>query len=1114
MSRYTKVKDIYDSALLDIIKDTQSWKDFLTFHAKVYKHDINNAVLIYAQRPEATLVADMSIWNKRIGRWINRGAKSIAVIDQTQSTPRLQYLFDIKDTNGAEHTIPKVWKLDDKLEASILSKSKVDTMNHLITKKAIETIQEYQSIIHQGIESDIEKSEINRLPIEGVVSCFDQMVIDSVEYMTAIRCGIEEPTLSHPNPFSVLKDFNTKDLTLRLGNAVSSISEKILRDIEKDIKAIKKEQRSEPYNENNSNQLHGSQSRKPSNDSDVSGEGSRQDATREVRSDVIELSERRTSKQIQPITNTRDFDAHNASSESGSVGEDGTVTAGDVEDRSNPKSDGHISELQTQRDDQDESRRDSTEGNDLYSEIDTNEESPVDGGSFLVDELTDEEIIDKVLLRGSGFVSGKQRIVDYFDEEENNTERSDFLKKEYGVGGSSLTITDDLTGFENYDSKGIRIEIYEEDREFKLTWSKVSKRIHHLIEDGRYFEKRYKGDEPPIRKHAYQGNLFEDNSSELLKHENFNQLYDIAPGIIENRYTYMKLQAPGFMDLVIEKFWDNRISLSHYYEQNGDLMSDPDMELILDLKNETLTAATYKQDNLMIYHEAYNDTKLIDPALEIELNGFLEDWLKNIKAQGHIPYKAYYSEVAETDREEPVFDLEGNEVGMMDLKPEKIDYRYSPNDQIGIGGAKSKFRANVDAIKTLQVIESEQRVAGKEEQSILAKYVGWGGIPQAFDMNAGGWNSEYTELKKLLSKEEYDSAKQSTPNAHYTSPVVISNIYRALNKYGFESGNILEPSMGVGNFFSLIPDSMKGSKLYGVELDDISGRISKQLYQTAKINISGFEETNFEDNFFDVAVGNVPFGNYKVYDRLYDKHNFKIHDYFLAKTLDKVRPGGVVAFVTSKGTLDKKDNAVRKYLGERAELLGAIRLPNTAFKENAGTDVTADILFLKKRERISVEQADWLNIGETETGVPLNQYFINNPDMLLGEMVFDQRMFGEASNYTTCVNTQEGFNLEEALKDVVNKLEGSIGHYESEVIEDEDELIPADSRYKNYSYALIEDQLYYRENSFMRKMDYKGKTLERIKGMMEIRDTTREIIDMQVQGCTKEELEVAQRGLN
>ena len=319
--------------------------------------------------------------------------------------------------------------------------------------------------------------------------------------------------------------------------------------------------------------------------------------------------------------------------------------------------------------------------------------------------------------------------------------------------------------------------------------------------------------------------------------------------------------------------------------------------------------------------------------------------------------------------------------------------------------------------------------------------------------------------------------------------------------------------MGIGNFFSHLPNSMNESKLFGVELDDLSGRISKQLYQNADISIKGYEEADFSDNFFDVAIGNVPFGNYKVYDRLYDKHNFKIHDYFIAKTIDKVRPGGIIAFVTSKGTLDKKDQSVRKYICKRAELIGAIRLPNTAFKENANTDVTADILFLKKRERISVKNPDWLRISQTEDGVPINEYFLDNPNMILGKMEFDNRMFGEGSNYTTCINTDEDFNLEDALEVAISNLKGSIDDYEKKDL-DETNLIPAESKYRNYSYALIDNELYYRENSYMKKMDIKGKTLERIKGLMDIREITRNIINIQVSGCTKEQLEHSQSLLN
>ncbi|MGV8149453.1 MAG: helicase-related protein [Alkaliphilus sp.] len=449
---------------------------------------------------------------------------------------------------------------------------------------------------------------------------------------------------------------------------------------------------------------------------------------------------------------------------------------------------------------------------------------------------------------------------------------------------------------------------------------------------------------------------------------------------------------------------------------------------------------------------------------------------------------------------------------MNENSKDKINYKYLLSDEIGIGGLKTKFRANIEAIKMLKALESEGILADTNQQRILAKYVGFGGMANVFDVNSNGWSNEYEELKNLLTAEEYSSALASTPNAHYTPPLVIKSIYSALEKFGFSSGNILEPSMGIGNFFSHLPDNMNNSKLYGVELDEVSGRIAKQLYQRVDIKIKGYEETDFSDNFFDVAIGNVPFGNYKVYDRLYDKHKFMIHDYFIAKTIDKVRPGGIIAFATSKGTLDKKDSAVRKHIAKRAELIGAIRLPNTAFRENANTDVTADILFLKKRERISVENPNWLNIGETENGVPINRYFLDNPTMCLGNMEFDTRMFGEGSNYTTCVNKDENFNLEYALEKAVSNLEGNIDSYDGSI--ESNDFVAANKEYKNHSYALMNEELYYRENSNMRKINVEGKTLERIKGLINIRRITREIINMQVAGCKKEDLEEKQSVLN
>ncbi len=434
------------------------------------------------------------------------------------------------------------------------------------------------------------------------------------------------------------------------------------------------------------------------------------------------------------------------------------------------------------------------------------------------------------------------------------------------------------------------------------------------------------------------------------------------------------------------------------------------------------------------------------------------------------------------------------------------------DDTLGIGGAKEKFKRNIEAIRTLEKIEGENRIATPEEQKILSQYVGWGGLADAFDESKSAWAGEYQELKSLLSDTEYASARESTLNAHYTSPVIIRSIYEALENMGFEKGNVLEPAMGIGNFFGMLPGKMQESRLYGVELDGITGRIAKQLYPKADIKISGFEKTDYPNDFFDVAVGNVPFGQYKVADRQYDKNNFLIHDYFFAKTLDKVRPGGVVAFVTSKGTMDKKSPEVRKYLAQRAELLGAVRLPNTAFKENAGTEVTSDILFLKKRDRVMDLEPEWVHLSEDENGIAMNSYFAGHPEMIVGKMEMVSGPYGMES---TCQpDTTRPFA--EQLREAVSRIDGEIEEAELDELEGElaDQTIPADPDVKNYSYTLVDDKVYYRENSIMKPVDMKDSMLERIKGMVEIRDCTQELIGVQLQEYSDTVIQEKQAQLN
>ena len=484
----------------------------------------------------------------------------------------------------------------------------------------------------------------------------------------------------------------------------------------------------------------------------------------------------------------------------------------------------------------------------------------------------------------------------------------------------------------------------------------------------------------------------------------------------------------------------------------------------------------------------------------LELVGFLKD-VRQYAAR----YESEPSiEQTETPKEQPQIDKSG-----------AVNFHIAPETEESAGkgfAAKEKFCQNVEAIRTLEKIEGENRIATPEEQEILAKYVGWGGLADAFDETKANWASEYQELKSLLSAEEYNSARESTLNAHYTSPVIIKAIYDAMERMGFSKGNILEPAMGIGNFFGMLPENMQESRLYGVELDGITGRIARQLYPNADVKITGFEKTDYPNDFFDVAIGNVPFGQYKVADRAYDKHNLLIHDYFFAKALDKVRPGGVVAFVTSKGTMDKKSPEVRKYLAQRAELLGAIRLPNTAFKENAGTEVTSDILFLKKRDRVIDIEPDWVHLCENEDGIAMNQYFADHPEMIMGKMEMVSGQFGMEATCTP----DTAIPLSEQLEMAISYIEGSIDEVEFDELDDElaREAIPADPGVKNYSYTIVDERVYYRENSIMKPVDVSETMEQRMKGMVQIRDCTQELIDYQLNEYPEDMIKSKQAELN
>jgi len=659
-----------------------------------------------------------------------------------------------------------------------------------------------------------------------------------------------------------------------------------------------------------------------------------------------------------------------------------------------------------------------------------------------------------------------------------------------------------------------------------------------------------------------------------LAAENYKLLEKIAPLIITNESDYMRFTAgEHMMPLTIEHLGQRHIAMSHHYELNGDMMADPDMEFIIDINKKTLSAWSFQQDNLMLYQEIIlnDDNEVINTELEDQLDDFANQWLNNIINNGYILEKMTYysphdmidvsygkdgfiSEFSGSDedleyfrkqydgiinkvsilvgshddskqavddlpaqKENEIADVQlvENNIGGQVLFPEiaeKVKYDYHITDfDIGTGGAKEKYRANIKAIQMLKTLEEEKRLATPEEQEIIARYVGWGGLADVFDETKSSWSKEYLELKNLLNDDEYRQARESTLSSFYTSPAVIEGIYKALMKMGFRYGNILEPSCGTGRFFGMIPDELKQSKLYGIELDSITGRIAKQLYQNANIAVEGYEETKLPDSFFDVAIGNVPFGQFKVIDKQYDKLNFNIHDYFFAKTIDKIRPGGLIAFVTSRYTMDKRNSTVRKYINERCELMGAIRLPNDAFDD---TKAVSDILFLKKRDRPVVCDDVWVSTGFDEQGNIINQYFIDHPEMILGTVGKIRSMYGRED---LTVVPFENISLKDALAQAIENIHGEIDEYviEEDIAEDKViESIPADPNIRNFSYTVVDGEIYYRINSIMNKVDVSATAKNRIIGLIAIRDSVRRLIELQSEDYPEHEIKAEQLHLN
>ena len=1041
----------------------ERWADFLSLAGRLYKYPYSDQLLIYAQRPDATACAEYDVWNNRMNRFVRRGSKGIALVDDNGGTPHLRYVFDVSDTGTRRNSLdPDLWQMDYSFRepvAAMLAKTYgVSDPNFAqqLADLSGKLVEDYWNNNAQDIRDIVDGSLLEGYDDPGLEMEFKSAGAISITWLLLSRCGIDPEGWFDRDDFQAVYSFSTPAAANVLGTAVTESCSQVLRQIERTIKTTTRRRNIERSQEYEQLDLYSERGLSDPGPGPRSGPGQ---APGQVRTDAADVSQNPPASDLQSDAAVREP----VSSPAGS-GQDGAPAAG-TDDAPVGEGRGSDGGAKSPRPDEmggpDEHLQGAGRGN-------------PDGGthqqlSFFLTEAEQIEQIDRraetekvsafsfsgedialALASGSGFAQGKEQIAAYFEENHTPKERAQFLKNEYGIGGQTWTFLDGSHGFLEYNARGIQLRSYPEGQEQRFSWSDVAKRIGVLIAAGKYLDK------------AEQ------------------EIAEVPSETADEPRTKGKTLREKLADRGIE---------------NGQVV-DPE-----------------KLDNDPFIRQVVSDAEqaAAEPAADVPEQEEPEKLRPTFTTE---PVAAYPAEETHLPYDVVVEKLHIENPEREAPAPPARNFHISDN-HLGEGGLKQKFARNVEAICTLQTLESENRNATPEEQEILSQYVGWGGLADAFDPDKDSWAKEYAQLKELLSPEEYAAARASTLNAHYTSPTVIHAIYDAVEKMGFRSGNILEPSCGVGNFFGMLPESMQGSRLYGVELDSISGRIAQKLYPEANITVAGFEVTKQQD-FYDLAVGNVPFGNYKVNDKAYNNLGFSIHNYFFAKALDQVRPGGVVAFVTSRYTMDSKDSTARKYLAERADLLGAIRLPNNAFRANAGTDVVSDIIFLQKRDRPIDREPDWVQLGQTESGISINQYFVDHPEMVLGELTTESTQYGREESTVLPI---AGANLSEQLTEAISHLKGEYReaeHTAPDVGEAETgrDFLPADPNVKNFSYTVVDGEVYYRENSVMTHLELNDTAKGRVKGMVELRQIVHELIDLQMEDGPDDAIREKQSKLN
>ena len=1101
----TKVQayvQLTDETSLKITGNYLDWLSFLTTASRLYKYPYHDQLMIYAQRPDASACAAYELWNGTMHRYIRRGAKGIALLNPTANGMRIRYVFDVSDTGTrADSRNVDVWQLTEAAEPAVrkmlAEEFSADASMRLAAQ--IDQLAERQALAYwnehrRDILDSVDDSALSEYDDFAAGASFRKAAAASISAVIQTRCGLEPELLRED--FQEVMDWNTPAAAAELGKAVSTIAEQVLRQIERTVRNAERSMEHERTEVHTARGLPAA-----GNETDRRGTA----AAGQVRDDAPAVSGERASGAVYAAAPERAVDdapARNRAERAESA-EPPDADPAEAKRRDRGHEGGESDALGSA----DEQPETSGGGNDSFgADLQLSGYTPqLEQMSFflpteneqiqLVDNFEAEsaqapfafsvpqEVVDEFLRSGSNMSGGKRRIYQYFTETpaRSMTEKANFLKDEYGIGGRSPAVSGADGSNEAHDSKGIVLQ-KNGCAPVKMQWTKAAARIDTLIRQGQYLTQDAAADRG--RQEADEDALPKETAPDA-NDENRAEQGEEADEPVSAEESAASADAA-----------ENPASSETAAYAVGDTVYLDGTPFVIEAKSA--------------FGVQLRDPSQRYPIFRAESLPRFERLLAADERNAH------FLPAAETALRNIVLDLSASASEQREPAPEPPaaeNFRIT-DEHLGEGSAKAKFSANIEAVSVLKMVESEHRPASPQEQEVLSRYVGWGGLPQAFDERSEAWHSEYSALKSLLTQEEYEAARASTLNAHYTSPTVIRAIYAAVEQLGFRSGNVLEPSCGVGNFFGMLPDSMKESRLYGVELDSITGRIAQQLYPKAHITIAGFETTDRRD-FFDLAIGNVPFGAYQVQDKAFARHNFLIHDYFFAKTLEQVRPGGVIAYITSKGTMDKQNPAVRRYIAERAELLGAIRLPNTAFKANAGTEVTSDILFLQKRERPLAVEPDWVHLGQTADGIPVNSYFAAHPEMMLGTMVREPGLYGN-ENETACIPL-EGAVLSEQLTEAVQHIRGEYqaaelpNQLEGEAAAD---TIPADPNVKNYAFTMVDGEVYYRTNSVMVRQKLPLPALERIRGMIDLRQQVNDLIQAQLDNADDAALAPMQARLN